>query len=175
MALSITGKAMGSTSLDLKAGTITKTIPVSVRSTNLLAYGPASGNNLNVTVAKDGSLDLASTEAIEIGKGVQWPALDLSEYVGRTLCLGFDGDLAPQALVIVLRDANEQNGVVVYTGNNNQTFTVTEANKNTLMLKFVRGGVDAGIMTGNIKIRLTIGDTPQTWMRPDVTNLSGGA
>ena len=42
-ALSITGIKPGSTSLKLTAGKITKTVPVTVLSRNLLAYGPSPG------------------------------------------------------------------------------------------------------------------------------------
>lgn len=176
MALSITGKAMGSTSLDLKAGTITKTIPVSVRSTNLLAYGPASGNGLTVTVAADGSLDLASAEAIEIGKGVVWPVIDLTAYIGKTLTLGYEGNITALGDVIAsLRKTEGTDGAGIYAGRNNQSFTVTAANAKALQLKIYKGGNNAGLMNGNLKIRLTEGENPPAWMRPDVTNNPGGA
>ena len=72
-ALSITGIKPGSTSLKLTAGKITKTVPITVLSRNLLAYGPASGNGLTVTVAQDGSLDFSSgTESVPLNKGVRW-------------------------------------------------------------------------------------------------------
>lgn len=45
--IQVTGRAMGSTSLNLKAGTVTKTVPVTVKSINLLSYGPASGNGVD--------------------------------------------------------------------------------------------------------------------------------
>lgn len=45
-ALSITGIKPGSTSLKLTAGKITKTVPITVLSRNLLSYGPAEGNGL---------------------------------------------------------------------------------------------------------------------------------
>lgn len=45
-ALSITGIKPGSTSLKLAAGKITKTVPITVLSRNLLSYGPAEGNGL---------------------------------------------------------------------------------------------------------------------------------
>lgn len=176
--ISITGKQPGTTSVTI-ASTVNpalKTIvPVTVKSLNLLQYGPASGNNLNVTVAKDGSLDLASAEAVELGKGVQWPVLDLTAYIGRTLTLGFDGNITTLGDVIVsLRKTDGSDGAGVYAGKNNQSFTVTSANAKTLQLKIYKGGNNAGLMNGNLKIRLTEGSTPPAWMRPDVTNLSGG-
>lgn len=53
-ALSITGIKPGSTSLKLTAGKITKTVPITVLSRNLLSYGPAEGNGLTATVNTDG-------------------------------------------------------------------------------------------------------------------------
>lgn len=55
-AISITGKSVGATSLKLTAGKITKTVPITVLSRNLLSYGPAEGNGLTATVNTDGSL-----------------------------------------------------------------------------------------------------------------------
>lgn len=53
-ALSITGIKPGSTSLKLTAGKITKTVPITVLSRNLLSYGPAEGNGLTATVTLTG-------------------------------------------------------------------------------------------------------------------------
>lgn len=46
-ALSITGIKPGSTSLKLTAGKITKTVPITVLSRNLLSYGPAEGQRVD--------------------------------------------------------------------------------------------------------------------------------
>ena len=70
-AISITGKSMGATSLKLTAGKITKTVPVTVLSRNLLAYGPASGNGLTATVNSDGSLHVTGT-ATGQWRGLSW-------------------------------------------------------------------------------------------------------
>lgn len=59
--LNITGVKPGSTSLKLTAGKITKTVPITVKSSNLLSYGPASGNGLTATVNSDGSLHVTGT------------------------------------------------------------------------------------------------------------------
>ena len=61
--LNITGVKPGSTSLELTAGTVTKTVPVTVLSRNLLAYGPAEGNGLTATVNTDGSLHVTGAAA----------------------------------------------------------------------------------------------------------------
>lgn len=63
-ALSITGIKPGSTSLKLTAGKITKTVPITVLSRNLLSYGPAEGNGLTATVNTDGSLHVTGTASL---------------------------------------------------------------------------------------------------------------
>lgn len=70
-ALSITGIKPGSTSLKLTAGKITKTVPITVLSRNLLSYGPAEGNGLTATVNTDGSLHVTGA-AVR-----QWGGLDV--------------------------------------------------------------------------------------------------
>ena len=67
----VTGLLMGSTSLDIKAGSVTKTIPVTVKSRNLLSYGPAEGNGLTATVNSDGSLHVTGT-ATGQWRGLSW-------------------------------------------------------------------------------------------------------
>lgn len=74
--VSVTGVEPGTTTIAIKSTTnpnISKKVPVTVKSRNLLAYGPASGNGLTVTVAQDGSLDFSSgTESVPLNKGVRW-------------------------------------------------------------------------------------------------------
>lgn len=69
--LNITGVKPGSTSLELTAGTVTKTVPVTVLSRNLLAYGPAEGNGLTATVNTDGSLHVTGAAARQWA-GLAW-------------------------------------------------------------------------------------------------------
>ena len=70
-ALSITGIKPGSTSLKLTAGKITKTVPITVLSRNLLSYGPAEGNGLTATVNTDGSLHVTGAAARQWA-GLAW-------------------------------------------------------------------------------------------------------
>ena len=171
-ALSITGIKPGSTSLKLTAGTITKTVPITVLSRNLLSYGPAEGNGLTVTVAQDGSLDFSSgTESVPLYKGVRWK-FDVPEgIVGVPLILSYTGDV-PGTLVIGLYvNANSLGGV--YQGKNNTVVTIPKGTTR-VELRILRGGVTAGSVSGNLKIQLELGNTAHEWMKPDVTSLEGG-
>lgn len=170
-ALSITGIKPGSTSLKLTAGKITKTVPITVLSRNLLAYGPASGNGLTVTVAQDGSLDFSSgTESVPLHKGVSWK-FDVPEgIVGVPLILSYTGDVPGTLVISLYVNANSLGGV--YQGKNNTAVTIPKGTTR-VELRILRGGVTAGSVSGNLKIQLELGNTAHEWMRPDNTSLRG--
>lgn len=171
-ALSITGIKPGSTSLKLTAGKITKTVPITVLSRNLLAYGPASGNGLTVTVAQDGSLDFSSgTESVPLYKGVSWE-FDVPEgIVGVPLIISYTGDVPGNLVIGIYANANSLGGV--YQGKNNTVVTIPKGTTR-VELRILRGGVTAGSVSGNLKIQLELGNTAHEWMKPDVTSLEGG-
>ena len=171
-ALSITGIKPGSTSLKLTAGKITKTVPVTVLSRNLLAYGPASGNGLTVTVAQDGSLDFSSgTESVPLNKGVRWK-FDVPEgLVGVLLIISYTGDVPGNLIISLYANANSLGGV--YQGKNNTVVTIPKGTTR-VELRILRGGATAGSISGNLKIQLELGNTAHEWMKPDVTSLRGG-
>lgn len=166
-AISITGKSMGATSLKLTAGKITKTVPVTVLSRNLLAYGPASGNGLTVTVNSDGSLHVTGT-AIGQWHGLSWTfpcpvqgnvILSRSTSIdGLTVsvkCLDADGgQLGAQVIV--------GNAAAIPAGTVNLRFEIL-CTETTPTAK-----------DGDFRIQLESGTTAHDWMRPDNTSLSGG-
>lgn len=170
--LNITGVKPGSTSLELTAGTVTKTVPVTVLSRNLLSYGPASGNALTVTVAQDGSLDFDSgTESVPLYKGVSWE-FDVPEgIVGVPLIISYTGDVPGNLVIGIYANANSLGGV--YQGKNNTVVTIPKGTTR-VELRILRGGVTAGSVSGNLKIQLELGNTAHDWMRPDNTSLRGG-
>lgn len=171
-ALSITGIKPGSTSLKLTAGKITKTVPITVLSRNLLAYGPASGNGLTVTVAQDGSLDFSSgTESVPLYKGVSWKFDVPEDIVGVPLIISYTGDVPGTLVIGLYANANSLGGV--YQGKNNTVVTIPKGTTR-IELRILRGGVTAGSVSGNLKIQLELGNTAHEWMKPDVTSLEGG-
>ena len=171
-ALSITGIKPGSTSLKLTAGKITKTVPITVLSRNLLSYGPAEGNGLTATVAQDGSLDFSSgTESVPLNKGVRWK-FDVPEgIVGVPLIISYTGDVPGNLIIGIYANANSLGGV--YQGKNNTVVTIPKGTTR-VELRILRGGVTAGSVSGNLKIQLELGNTAHEWMKPDVTSLEGG-
>ena len=170
-AISITGKSMGATSLKLTAGKITKTVPITILSRNLLAYGPASGNGLTVTVAQDGSLDFSSgTESVPLHKGVRWE-FDVPEgIVGVPLIISYTGNVPGNLIISLYANANSLGGV--YQGKNNTVVTIPKGTTR-VELRILRGGGSSGSVSGNLKVQLELGNTAHEWMRPEADS-SGG-
>ena len=175
MGISVTGVKPGNTTVTINSKTspnISKKVPVTVKSRNLLAYGPASANALTVTVAQDGSLDFDSgTESVPLYKGVRWE-LDVPEgIVGVPLILSYTGDVPGTLVIGLYANANSLGGV--YQGKNNTAVTIPKGTTR-VELRILRGGVTAGRVSGNLKIQLELGNTAHDWMRPDNTSLRGG-
>lgn len=173
--VSVTGVEPGTTTIAIKSTTnpnISKKVPVTVKSRNLLAYGPASGNGLTVTVAQDGSLDFSSgTESVPLNKGVRW-AFDVPEgIVGVPLIISYTGNVPGSLIIGIYANANSLGGV--YQGKNNTVVTIPKGTTR-VELRILRGGVTAGSVSGNLKIQLELGNTAHEWMKPDVTSLEGG-
>lgn len=166
-ALSITGIKPGSTSLKLTAGKITKTVPITVLSRNLLSYGPAEGDGLTATVNSDGSLHVTGT-ATGQWMGVSWtfPCTVQGNVIlsrptsidGLTVsvkCLDADGgQLGAQVIV--------GNAVAIPAGTVNLRFEIL-CTETTPTAK-----------DGDFRVQLESGDTAHDWMKPDVTSLEGG-
>lgn len=159
-AISITGKSMGATSLKLTAGKITKTVPVTVLSRNLLAYGPASSNGLTATVNSDGSLHVTGT-ATGQWMGVSWTFpctvqgnVILSRHTsidGLTFsvkCLDADGGQLGTQIIV-------GNAVAIPAGTVNLRFEIL-CTETTPTAK-----------DGDIRVQLESGTTAHDWMRPD--------
>lgn len=113
--VSVTGVEPGTTTIAIKSTTnpnISKKVPVTVKSRNLLAYGPASGNGLTVTVAQDGSLDFSSgTESVPLNKGVRWK-FDVPEgIVGVPLIISYTGNVPGNLIISIYANANSLGGV----------------------------------------------------------------
>lgn len=163
----VTGLLMGSTSLDIKAGTITKTVPVTVKSINLLSYGPAEGNGLTVTVNSDGSLHVTGT-ATGQWRGVSWtfpcPVQGTVKLSGTSIAgLSFN--------IKCLNAKGQQLGDQMNLGN---SVMAIPAGTVSLFLNIISAEATPTAKDGDIRIQLESGDTAHEWMRPDNTSLSGG-
>ena len=147
-ALSITGIKPGSTSLELTAGKITKTVPITVLSRNLLSYGPAEGNGLTATVNTfpcpvQGTVILCKPTFIA-GLDASVKFLDAKEH-------RLEGQVTSSG-----------NAVAIPAGTVSLRFEIL-SNEDTPTMK-----------NGDLKVQLESGDTAHEWMRPDNTSLRGG-
>lgn len=164
----VTGLLMGSTSLDIKAGSVTKTIPVTVKSRNLLSYGPAEGNGLTATVNSDGSLHVTGT-ATRQWRGVSWkfpcPVQGTVKLSGTSIAgLSFN--------IKCLDAKGQQLGDQMNLGN---SVMAIPASTVSLFLNVISNEATPTAKDGDFRVQLESGTTAHDWMRPDNTSLRGGA
>ena len=166
-AISITGKSMGATSLKLTAGKITKTVPVTVLSRNLLAYGPASGNGLTATVNSDGSLHVTGT-ATGQWRGLSWT---FPCTVQGNVILSRPTSIDGLTVSVKCLDADGgQLGAQVIVGN----AMAVPAGTVSLRFEILCTETTPTAKDGDLRVQLESGDTAHEWMRPDNTSLRGG-
>lgn len=166
-ALSITGIKPGSTSLKLTAGKITKTVPITVLSRNLLSYGPAEGNGLTATVNTDGSLHVTGTAT------GQWCGLSWTFPcpVQGTVILRRPTSIDGLTVSVKCLDADGgQLGAQVIVGN----ATAVPAGTVSLRFEILCTETTPTAKDGDLRVQLESGDTAHEWMRPDNTSLRGG-
>lgn len=166
-AISITGKSMGATSLKLTAGKITKTVPVTVLSRNLLAYGPASSNGLTATVNSDGSLHVTGT-ATGQWMGVSWT---FPCTVQGNVILSRPTSIDGLTVSVKCLDADGgQLGAQVIVGN----AMAVPAGTVSLRFEILCTETTPTAKDGDFRVQLESGTTAHDWMRPDNTSLRGG-
>lgn len=166
-ALSITGIKPGSTSLKLTAGKITKTVPITVLSRNLLAYGPAEGNGLTATVNSDGSLHVTGAAARQWA-GLAWT---FPCPVQGTVKLSGTSVAGLAASVKFLDAKGHQLGGQVTSGGN---AVAIPAGTVSLRFEILSNEATPTAKDGDLRVQLESGDTAHEWMRPDNTSLRGG-
>lgn len=166
-ALSITGIKPGSTSLKLTAGKITKTVPITVLSRNLLSYGPAEGNGLTATVNTDGSLHVTGT-ATGQWRGLSWT---FPCTVQGNVILSRPTSIDGLTVSVKCLDADGgQLGAQVIVGN----ATAVPAGTVSLRFEILCTETTPTAKDGDLRVQLESGTTAHDWMRPDNTSLRGG-
>lgn len=164
----ITGLLMGSTSLDIKAGSVTKTIPVTVKSRNLLSYGPAEGNGLTATVNTDGSLHVTGT-ATGQWRGLSWT---FPCPVQGNVILSRPTSIDGLTVSVKFLDAKgHQLGGQVTSGGN---AVAIPAGTVSLRFEIMSSEATPTAKDGDLRVQLESGDTAHDWMKPDNTSLKGG-
>lgn len=167
-AISITGKSRGATSLKLTAGKITKTVPITVLSRNLLSYGPAEGNGLTATVNTDGSLHVTGAAARQWA-GLVWT---FPCPVQGTVILRSPTFIAGLPATVKFLDAkgHQLGGQVTSSGN----AVAIPAGTVSLRFEILSSEATPTAKDGDLRVQLESGDTAHDWMKPDNTSLKGG-
>ncbi len=170
MGISVTGVKPGNTTVTINSKTspnISKRIPVTVKSRNLLAYGPAEGSGLTATVNSDGSLHVTGTAAGQ-WRGLSWtfpcPVQGTVKLSGTSL----DG----LSFNIKCLDAKgQQLGDQMNLGN---SVMAIPAGTVSLFLNVISAEATPTAKDGDLRIQLESGTTAHDWMKPDNTSLKGG-
>lgn len=168
--VSVTGVEPGATTITIKSTTnpnISKKVPVTVKSRNLLSYGPASGNGLTATVNSDGSLHVTGT-ATGQWRGLSWtfpcPVQGTVKLSGTSIAgLSFN--------IKCLDAKGQQLGDQMNLGN---SVMAIPAGAVSLFLNVISTEATPTAKDGDLRIQLEYGTTAHEWMKPDVTSLEGG-
>lgn len=165
-ALSITGIKPGSTSLKLTAGKITKTVPITVLSRNLLSYGPAERDGLTATVNTDGSLVTGTAVRQWVGLVWKFPCP-----VQGTVILRSPTFIAGLFTNVKFLDAegHQLGDQVISSGN----AVAIPAGTVSLRFEIISNEATPTAKDGDLRVQLESGDTAHEWMRPDNTSLRG--
>lgn len=170
MGISVTGVEPGNTTVTINSKTspnISKQVPVTVKSRNLLAYGPAEGNGLTATVNSDGSLHVTGT-ATRQWAGLVWT---FPCPVQGTVKLSGTGIAGLTASVKFLDAKGHQLDGQVTSGGN---AVAIPAGTVSLRFEILSSEATPTAKDGDLRVQLESGDTAHDWMRPDNTSLRGG-
>lgn len=155
--VSVSALTSGTTSLHIKAGKIADSMPVRVRSKNLIAYGPIADA---VEINEDGTMNFIYP-ADGPNKDVTWEQPEPLPAGTYTLHVeNGSGNVYWDLRGI----SNSSSG-----GIGSRTFTIDKPTPFSLHF-----GVTKGKRPGALKIQLEAGDTATSWVRPDITDLEGG-
>ncbi|MCD0186574.1 hypothetical protein LPH37_08540 [Bifidobacterium longum subsp. longum] len=167
--VSVTGVEPGTTTIDIKSTTnpnISKKVPVTVLSRNLLSYGPASGNGLTATVNSDGSLHVKGTASSQWA-GIRWtfPCL-----VHGAVTLSRTTSIDGLTVSVKCLDAKGgQLGAQINTGNAG----TVPAGTVSLRFEILANEATPTEKNGDLRVQLESGDTAHDWMKPEADS-SGG-
>lgn len=172
MGISVTGVKPGNTTVTINSKTspnISKRIPVTVKSRNLLSYGAAEGNGLTATVNGDGSLHVKGTSTKQWA-GLAWK---FPCPVQGTVILRSPTPIPGLTGSVKFLDAKGQPlGNQVVSGSNAMAVPAGTVN---LRFEILCTEATPTAKDGDLRIQLESGDTAHDWMKPDNTSLRGGA
>lgn len=143
-------------------------MPITVKSRNLLSYGPASGNGLTATVNSDGSLHVTGT-ATRQWRGVVWK---FPCPVQGTVKFSLSCDISGLAVNVKCVDASD-NQLGKQMNASNSVMAIPDGTV-SLFLNIISNEATPTSKDADIHVQLESGDTAHDWMKPDNTSLKGG-
>lgn len=163
--INVTGVSMGETSVLASAGEVRQSVPVKVKSANLLRYGPTSFGGMDVTVNPDGSLHVKG----QLSEGYAYVYYDMdfpSLGVNPGDIVSFSPGNSEKNLTVEL--------IAPRRGTSSQSITegtvIDESGTNLRLRVYARNTpVDV-----DIRPMLNMGAESLPWMRPDVIDQEGG-
>lgn len=172
MGISVTGVKPGNTTVTINSKTspnISKKVPVTVKSRNLLSYGPAEGNGLTATVNTDGSLHVTGT-ATGQWHGLSWtfpcPVQGTVILHKSTFITGLDASVK-----FLDAKGHQLDGQVTSGG----SAVAIPAGTVSLRFEILSNEATPTAKDGDLRVQLESGTTAHEWMRPDNTSLRGVA
>lgn len=177
MGLNITGAAVGTTNLNLKTGSVTKSLPVTVESRNLLAYGPVATavNGIATTVEADGSLHVKS-DSLMAGSGVKWPLGEIPAGTYQVTAHGDNPDTVFPWTGIYLAIVDADGKRLCYINVQQrppQTLTLSKA---TSLWLVVCGAISSSGKSYDQTLHPALyvsDDVPTAWEKPNGTSVEG--
>lgn len=161
----ITGVGMGGGDILFKTSAIVKSVPVSVKSSNLLRYGATSFGGMNIAVNDDGSLHVTGQlDANSKFIYYDMPLTDIGLTPGDTVSFSAGNSMKDLTVGLIAPRPNMASQSI---GEN----TVIDAAVTELRLRIYarKSSVDV-----TIKPMLNHGSTVLPWMRPDDISYEGG-
>ncbi|KAB8289296.1 hypothetical protein DSM100688_0376 [Bifidobacterium ramosum] len=171
--ITLTGKTRGTTRLTVKAGGITTDTPVTVRSRNLLSYGPGTGDGLTATVNPDGSLHVTGSVA-ERHHGLEWAVTVPDGLKGKTVTYSSVWADNAGLYSYVTFDLASGGHPPILTGGKSAPIPEDATH---IVLRLLAGDnytPDTPVDLPSFKPILNLGGTPAEWMRPDNVEAIGG-
>lgn len=143
-------------------------MPVTVKSRNLLSYGPAEGNGLTGSVNSDGSLHVKGTSTKQwAGLAWKFPCPVQGTVILRAPT--FIAGLSPSVKFLDAK-GHQLGGQVVSGGN----AVAIPAGTVSLRFEILSSEATPTAKDGDLRVQLESGDTAHEWMKPDNTSLKGG-
>lgn len=169
--ITITGKQPGKTDVTISSTVnpaVKTVVPVTVKSRNLLSYGPAEGNGLTATVNTDGSLHVTGAAARQWA-GLAWT---FPCPVQGTVILRSPTFIAGLTVSVKFLDAKGHRLDGQVTSGSNAV--AIPAGTVSLRFEILSSEATPTAKDGDLRVQLESGDTAHEWMRPDNTSLRGG-